>query len=310
MKQFLYLDTDIVNSIIAQSEQGLIQSFSDEQMSSDTESDSFKMAVDGNAKFGGSLAKLAKAEANLSGSLESVENNSSTSTSREIISKTMHDAAFNIAYNYIVPTVIEYGNQSVDDTGNYVDFDYLEGLFEEDGIIDYIKKNAAEQITAEAEKAKEGHNREQLRKAGINFKAEVKKIVADSNKSYDDIAIILKVLRGLIPYKRMLISNDGYLIPLNTKYFRVDPIDLGFKYGGEIICVGMITNKIGEDTNPNDDKNVFATLQFTANEVLRRILPTSQSNLCVIHPIAIYYENQDNWKRNKKYKSIIFMEMG
>ena len=92
----------------------------------------------------------------------------------------------------------------------------------------------------------------------------------------------------------MLISSDGQLIPLNTKYFRVDPIDLGFKYGGEIICVGMITNKIGEDTNPNDDKNVFATLQFTANEVLRRILPTSQSNLCVIHPIAIYYENQDN----------------
>ena len=298
MKQFLYLDTDIVNSIIAQSEQGLIQSFSDEQMSSGTESDSFKMAVDGNAKFGGSLAKLAKAEANLSGSLESVENNSSTSTSREIISKTMHDAAFNIAYNYIVPTVIEYGNQSVDDTGNYVemkrvfdfvDFDYLEGLFEEDGIIDYIKKNAAEQITAEAEKAKEGHNREQLRKAGINFKAEVKKIVADSNKSYDDIAIILKVLRGLIPYKRMLISNDGYLIPLNTKYFRVDPIDLGFKYGGEITCVGMITNIIGEDTNPNDDKNIFASLQFAVNEILRNILPTNQSNLCVIHPIAIYY---------------------
>ena len=298
MKQFLYLDTDIVNSIIAQSEQGLIQSFSDEQMSSDTESDSFKMAVDGNAKFGGSLAKLAKAEANLSGSLESVENNSSTSTSREIISKTMHDAAFNIAYNYIVPTVIEYGNQSVDDTGNYVemkrvfdfvDFDYLEGLFEEDGIIDYIKKNAAEQITAEAEKAKEGHNREQLRKAGINFKAEVKKIVADSNKSYDDIAIILKVLRGLIPYKRMLISNDGYLIPLNTKYFRVDPIDLGFKYGGEITCVGMITNIIGEDTNPNDDKNIFASLQFAVNEILRNVLPTNQSNLCVIHPIAIYY---------------------
>ena len=287
MKQFLYLDTDIVNSIIAQSEQGLIQSFSDEQMSSDTESDSFKMAVDGNAKFGGSLAKLAKAEANLSGSLESVENNSSTSTSREIISKTMHDAAFNIAYNYIVPTVIEYGNQSVDDTGNYVemkrvfdfvDFDYLEGLFEEDGIIDYIKKNAAEQITAEAEKAKEGHNREQLRKAGINFKAEVKKIVADSNKSYDDIAIILKVLRGLIPYKRMLISNDGYLIPLNTKYFRVDPIDLGFKYGGEITCVGMITNIIGEDTNPNDDKNIFASLQFALNEIFRKKIPTNQTN--------------------------------
>ena len=42
MKQFLYLDTDIVNSIIAQSDQGLIQSFTDEQVSSDTESDSLQ----------------------------------------------------------------------------------------------------------------------------------------------------------------------------------------------------------------------------------------------------------------------------
>lgn len=298
MKQFLYLDTDIVNSIIAQSEQGLIQSFSDEQTSSDTGTDNVKMTVSGNAKLGGSLAKLAKAEANLSGSLESVESNSSTSTSHEIISKTMHDAAFDIAYNHIVPTVIEYGNQSADDTGNYVemkrvfdfvDFDYLEGLFQKDGIIEYIKRNAAEQIEAEAEKAKEGYNREQLRKAGINFKAEVKKVVDESNQSYDEMAITLKVLRGLIPYNRMLISNDGYLIPLNTKYFRVDPIDLGFKYGGEITCVGMITNIIGEDTNPNDDKNIFATLQFAVNEMLRNMLPTSQSNLCVIHPIAIYY---------------------
>lgn len=87
----------------------------------------------------------------------------------------------------------------------------------------------------------------------------------------------------------MLISNDGYLVPLNLKYFRVDPIDLGFKYGGEITCVGMITNIIGKDTNPNDDKNIFATLQFTANEVLRSILPTSQNNLCIVHPIAVYY---------------------
>lgn len=300
MKQFLYLDTDIVNSIIAQSEQGLIQSFSDEKVSSDTESDSLKMAANVNAQLGGSLVKLVKAEANLSGNLESAESTSSTSTSREIISKTMHDAAFNIAYNHINPTIIEYGNQDADDTGNYVemkrvfdfvDFDYLERLFEKDGIIDYVKKNTAKQIETEAEKAKQGYNREQLRKAGINFKEEVRKTVDESNKPYDEISIMLKVLRGLIPYNRMLISNDGYLIPLTTKYFRVDPIDLGFKYGGEITCVGMITNIIGEDTNPNDNENIFATLQFTVNEVLRSILPTRESNLCVIHPIAIYYES-------------------
>lgn len=301
MKQFLYLDTDIVNSIIAQSEQGLIQTFSNEQTSSDTDSDNTKLAANIDAKFGGSLVKLAKAEMGLSGTLESVNNVSSTSTSREIISKTMHDAAFNIAYSHICPTAIKFGDQSADETGNYVeikrvfdfvDLDYLQGLFAQDGLIEFIKRNAAEQIEANVEKAKEGYNRAQLRQSGVNFKAEIQKAVDANNKQYDDIAIIIKALRGLIPYNRMLLSNDGYLIPLNSIYFRVDPIDLGFKYGGEITCVGMITNIIGEDSNPNDDKNIFATLQFKAHEVLRGLLPTKESNLCVVHPIAVYYDHK------------------
>lgn len=149
MKQFLYLDIDIVNSIIAQSEQGLIESLSNEQISSNTESDNSKMATNISAKLGGSLVKLAKVEANLSGSLESVEIGSSTSTSREIISKTMHDAAFDIAYTHINPIKIAYGDQSSDETGNYfemtrvfdfVDFDYLKGLFEKEGFIEFVKK--------------------------------------------------------------------------------------------------------------------------------------------------------------------------
>lgn len=298
MKQFLYLDTDIINSIIAQTEKGLVQSLSDEEVSTEMETDSLNASIKGTGTIGGSIVKLAKAEANLSGSLESIEGGSLSSTSRQIISKTLHDAAFDIAYTYISPSEIELQSQSNDETGNYVeltrvfdfvDLDYLEKLFEKDGIIEFIKKTSAEQIEAEAEKVKEGHNREQLRKAGINFKQEIKKAIDANNKQYDDIAVIIKAMRGLIPYNRMLISSDGYLVPLNTKYFRVDPLDLGFKYGGEITCVGMITNIIGEDTNPNDENNIFATVQFTANEVLRKLLPTSENNLCVIHPIAIYY---------------------
>lgn len=36
---------------------------------------------------------------------------------------------------------------------------------------------------------------------------------------------------------------------------------------------------------------IFATLQFSVNEVLRQLLPTKERNLCVIHPIAVYYGN-------------------
>ena len=102
---------------------------------------------------------------------------------------------------------------------------------------------------------------------------------------------IIDMVRQIIPYNRMLISSDGYLIPLDDRYFRIDAQNLGFKYGGEITCVGMITNIIGEDTDPNDSQNIFATLQFSVNEVLRQLLPTKERNLCVIHPIAVYYGN-------------------
>ena len=115
--------------------------------------------------------------------------------------------------------------------------------------------------------------------------------LAASGKQYDGIKEIIDMVRQIIPYNRMLISSDGYLIPLDDRYFRIDAQNLGFKYGGEITCVGMITNIIGEDTDPNDSQNIFATLQFSVNEVLRQLLPTKERNLCVIHPIAVYYGN-------------------
>ena len=300
MKQFLYLDTDIVNSIIAQAEKGLVTSTSNEKEVSDTEETTSSSTIVTTGKIGGSLLKLVKAEADITGELEGVENGATTYASREIVAKTLHDAAFDIACSKIPLAIVSMGDQSHDETGNYVeltrvfdfvDFDYLEGLFATDGVIEFVKKSAAEQIEAKAEEIKAETNREQLRKSGNNFKAEVKKLIATSNKQYDDIAKIIKVMRSMIPYSRMLISSDGYLIPLSDKYFRVDYSDIGFKYGGEITCVGMITNIIGEDCDPCDENNIFATLQHTSNEILRSLLPTKEKNICVIHPIAIYYGN-------------------
>ena len=166
---------------------------------------------------------------------------------------------------------------------DFVDMDYLENLFSKNGLVDFLKKTSKDKIETEVNKATDGMNREQLRTAGKTIKSELKKLIADSDKQYDDIHDIIVAFRQLMPYTRMLISHDGYLIPMDDKYFRINPNNLGFKYGGEITCVGMITNIIGADTDPNDPKNIFATLQFTVNEVLRTILPTDASpsqNLC------------------------------
>ncbi len=135
MRQFLYLDTDIVNSIIAQAENGLVQEKSNEEAHTETESDSSNSKLSVNGTAGGSLAKLAKLEANLTGELSGTEGGSSTATSREIVNKTLHDAAFNIAYEHI--DVVKIPEERLDDnkvgsyieltrTFNFVDFDYLE----------------------------------------------------------------------------------------------------------------------------------------------------------------------------------------
>lgn len=298
MKQFIYLDNDIVASIIAQAEKGLITQLMSEQ--NDGSSEEKLKSISANLEAGGegSFLKIIKADAKLSAEGQYAVTSGTQLSSKEVVEKILHDASFDIAYRYIKPTSVGFNDQSKDEEGNYLeikrcfdfaDFDYLEGLFEENGFIGFIKKMEKDKLDSSMEKALENYEKNQIKSAASKMKQELSKVKKYSDKQYDDIKKGLKAIRGLIPYSRMMVSNDGYLIPLDDKYFRIDPSNLGFKYGGVMTCVGMVTNIIGEDANPNNKDNMFATIQHTANETLRILLPTSQSNLCVIHPIAVYY---------------------
>lgn len=253
-------------------------------------------SVGGN--IGGSILKFAKAEGSIAVQGGIGQEINSYRASKEVVEKTLHDAAFDIAYKYVSP--IQVTERSSSNYGDYihltrifdiVDLDYLENLFTKGSLIGLIKKSEKEKIESTANEVLATTSRKQLRTQGNNIKNTIRKAVEESHKQYDNIKEIIDAFRQLIPYDKMLISYDGYLIPMDDKYFRIDSKSLGFKYGGEITCVGVVTNIIGEDTNPCDSNNIFATLQFAVNEMLRSILPTKESNLCVIHPIAIYYNN-------------------
>ena len=298
MKQFLYMDMDIVNSIIAQAEKGLVTQQSSQSSDEEKKNVGHNETLSGAATGSGSFLKIVQAQAELKGDVSLAHSKEHVTSSKDIIERILHDAAFDLAYKYIDIKTGILDNQESDEVGNYleikrvysfVDFKYLERLFSREGIIEYIKKSSAEQIEASAEQVREGHSREELRKAGVNFKKEVQKAISLSNKQYDDISIIINMIRSFVPYDRLLISSDGYLIPLDEKYFRVDPINLGFRYGGEITCVGMVTNIIEADSNSDNSNNIFVTLQHTVNEALRAMLPTTKKSLCVIHPIAVFY---------------------
>ena len=298
MKQFLYLDTDIVTSIIAQTEKGLITQMTNEQeKETGTEKQKAgKMEV--NAGGSGKILKILQADSAISLDGQASKTEYSNNSSKEVVEKIFHDASFDIAYNYISPTKAEIEAQSYNEEGKYIeikrvfdfaDFDYIEGLFEKDGFIDFIKKQNAQQLENTVETISEGNNRNQMRAVSAKIKQEIKNQTKMNNKQLDDVLLIIKAFRCLIPYSRMMISRDGLLIPLDDKYFRINPSNLGFKYGGEMTCVGLVTNIIKKDTDVKDEDNIFATIQQSANETLRGFLSSIQNDLCVIHPIAVYY---------------------
>jgi len=297
MKQYLYLDNDVVNSIIAQADDGLISQMTTEAEDGkkNTTSDSTTEKVIGSA--GVSVLDVIKAK--LGKDIQNIIETESMlhSSSRELITKTLHDAAFDIVYDKIQPIKIKIESDEFYESGTYVeinrifdviDLEYLENIFT-GSIMELIKKSEREKVEASANEITKDWNHDQRRSNTSKIRAEIKKAFGTIEKESSDPKMLIGALRQLIPYNRMLISFDGYLIPLDDKYFRINPNSLGFKYGGNMTCVGVITNIIGEDTDPNDKSNFFATLQYQGNEMLRNLLPTREKNLYVIHPVAVFY---------------------
>lgn len=295
MKQFLYLDSDIVNSIIAQAEKGIITQRTIE--ASESKNKNRKKVFSSKANVSGTSGfwKFLEAKAQLESSREFEDVVSNGNTSKDVIEKVLHDAAFDEACKYIVIHDSKDRNQDFDKEGNYlrlwrkftfVDLDYLENIFQIGEDSSLMKEFSKGQIE---KKASEITNRKQRRDNKDKFNQLLDETIEKSAGQIDTFISMIRLLKRLIPYNRLLLSRDGYIIPVDDKYFRIDSKYMGFKYGGSITCIGMVTNLIGENFDSEDKDNVFEKIQFSAHEALRGLLPTKEKNLCVIHPIAIYY---------------------
>lgn len=285
MKQFLYLDYDIVNSIIAQNEKGLITDFAREEEINNSSSHKNSSDSEVEANIEGGMKFLAQAGTKFLINKINDDERNTQNIEKDIISKTLHDAAFDISYDYIHPHRITMAsNSEYNDYGNYVelariydviDLDYIEKMLNNKELMKLVGLDSRNSTNTN------GANRTQRRNSQNTPNSTSSEMIKKATEA-------IKALKGIISSSRMLFSDDGYLIPLEDKYFRIDPSCLGFKYGGEITCVGMITNIIGESTKPIDG-NMFSNFQFQINESIRAILPTNDSDICVVHPIAIYY---------------------
>lgn len=101
MKQFLYMDTDIVNSIIAQAEKGLIINKQQENANTNNQNLSASSDIGVDGKAGISIFKLLSTEANVKSNVGFEGEWSHSTTLRNINEKKIHDEAFDIACQYI-----------------------------------------------------------------------------------------------------------------------------------------------------------------------------------------------------------------
>lgn len=301
MKYFLYMNNDVVNSIISQYEQGIITEMISENEKGDNKSIERETKIGALARISTSFYKFLGAESELSAEKNNITSSENHKVSKEIVQKTLYDAAYNIAYENIDSNfnIKDFSGDlgeyiELTDDFQFVDFDSLQLLFTNDGLISFIKKSEAAEIEERINEEFNQQNRDTKRSYKSEIKQKSKELIEQNNKKYDDISEMIKIIKSVVPYTRMLISNKGFIIPLDDKYLRDEPETFGFKYGGGMTCVGYITNVIGKDCGPIDNTNIFFTLQHTINETLRQILPTSEENLYIINPIAIYYKNGEN----------------
>lgn len=261
MKQFIYLDIDIANSIFSQKYDGLLNHYHEKNEKQKATENKEGIETKSNINVGASILKLFNIDSNLEISSDQSEIIKNNNVYQKITDKILHDKVFDYAYDSIKDLIVDENKEC--DCGEYVEIKRVFTFVD----MKYLKKIINNEFVKN------------------NMVSELK-----SNKT--NIEEIFKLIEDFIPYERMLISYDGFLIPINDKYLRVDQKNIGFMYGGELKCVGMITNIIGKDTEPYDKSDIFTMLQYSINEMLRQILPTDRENICVIHPIAIYYDKK------------------
>ena len=300
MKYFLYLNNDIVNSIISQAEQGLITEFMNESENSSGNIFNKETKVGALAKLSSTFYRFFGAEAEFDYEHTRTNSSQDNHVSKDIVQKTLHDAAYNIAYDYISE---QLNREQVEDLGEYVeisgDFQYIDfktlvSYFNENGLIDFIKKEELKKIEERIDTEFASLNREGSRNNQQEFNRRKREAKETIDNKYKEIQGIINLLRNLLPCNRMYISNKGYIIPIDDRYLRDYPESFGFKYGGLMTCLGYVTNIIGKDTHIEDNSNAFASLQHGINESLRSILPLKEEDLFIITPIAIYYTNSES----------------
>lgn len=293
MRRFIYLDTDTLNSYLAQIFDGVIQSQETEKSFGKKKEKQNRFAN----SIGGQIAfKLfgKGVDANAQATYEHLKTVANDEMVRDVQTKIMHDNAFDEFASYLKEHSLLAGTEignfvSIEDDFYIFDIAFFQKLFSAGGFVSGIKEIQKSNFQKEAEKKVQELPREQQRSK--NLQRQIKEMVdAATSKNEEEFKAaesLINMLASIIPYPQILcISN--YIVVLNEKYLRDDLSTAAFKYGGKIKVVGYITNKVAAQGNTH--VSAFASIGNSIN-ALMNIFFENVDEMYIIHPVAIYYDN-------------------
>lgn len=294
MRRFIYLDTDTLNSYLAQIYDGLIQNEnleaqykkSTKKQNSVTTSLAGKIAF---KLFGKGI------DANAQATYEHLKSVADDEIVRDVQTKILHDNAFDQFMNYLHGHHLLSGCNigkfiEVRDEFYIFDIAFYKKLFEKEGFVDLLTQIQDMNARKEAEKKVEDFSREQRRSK--NTQSKINEIVQDAldknHENWDSIKKMVEMLAAIIPYPRILcISN--YAVVLDEKYMRDNISTAAFKYGGIITVVGYVTNKVMAQADT--PISTFSGIGNAMNN-LTKIFFENVNEMYIVHPVAIYYDDQ------------------
>lgn len=271
MRRFIYLDTETLNSYIAQIYNGLITSSEENKQNTNESSKESSHTVSPNAAIDFKLFGKG-IEGKIEYIFERLKTNKDSTLISKVETKLLHDNAFDLLLRHISDNKLLEGNGignfiNIFDSFYILDFLYYKELFSDANFINFLIDSSMENLIKEIDNKLAAFRKEQ-------------------ESEYSNALKLIDIITKIIPYQRVLCINDC-IVTLSDEFIRDDIQMSSFKYGGKIKVFGYITNVIHRNIKQN--LPIFAEI---INQINSAILPEiiNKDEVKIIHPIAIYYE--------------------
>lgn len=285
MKRFIYYDNDFIESYLAQETDGLIllentgKSVKDSSLvgTKSTES-SLSTGAEVNLK----LLKLNAT--NSDEDIEDIQIDASSETGSQIITKVLHDNAFERfieTNNITVPGV----KQHPIEMNNYISIHGDIQIINIDEILQYDSTSFDKVLAYSDENHLQDTGNRQQRRNNKSNKTKYKR-----DESIDFVFNILKLLKVILP-TNIYASYGEYMIPIYEENLRIPSNRLNFKTKKPTILVGSKVGKLADclQVNPSAGAiNDFLSTTSPLKSIALEMFGFNQNSV-VVDPIAWYY---------------------